>query len=128
MALPPTIIWIAAPTYGLVSVGCRFASTEPSDQEALAPVRAIGPRRSAWRISAGLAPTSSAVPRNPITRPVATRQLRSPVRPGESGGKDPRRPPADEPRGPKNSDTRAGAAPPVEVARAARNDRVEERH
>src|SRR6266496_394452 len=61
-APPPAIIWSAAPTYGLVSVLCRLPYTEPSDHEALAAVSAIGPRRSACRISAGLAPTSSAVP------------------------------------------------------------------
>src|SRR6266571_1473689 len=67
-APPPAIIWSAAPTYGLVSVLCRLPYTEPSDHEALAAVSAIGPRRSACRISAGLAPTSSAVPMNPVAQ------------------------------------------------------------
>src|SRR5438094_9385399 len=75
---PPAIIWIAAPTQGLVSVRWRLLYTEPSDHEALAHVRAIGPRRSARRISAGLAPTSSAVPRKPRRRPVPTRPYKSP--------------------------------------------------
>src|SRR5437773_11067519 len=75
-------MWVADPTYGLVSVRCRLLYTEPSDHEALAHVRAIGPRRSARRISAGLAPTRSAVPRNPSRSPVTTRQIKSPEPPG----------------------------------------------
>src|SRR5437660_10694171 len=74
IAAPPAIIWIAAPTYGLVSVRCRLLYTEPSDHEALAHVRAIGPRRSARRISAALAPTRTAEPRKPRTRTYTTRQ------------------------------------------------------
>src|SRR5262245_41913025 len=74
--------------YGLVSVGCRLPYTEPSDHDALAQVSAMGPRRSAWRISAGVAPTSSAVPRNPIASPVSTRQLRSPEPPGMMASKN----------------------------------------
>src|ERR1043166_10242662 len=74
-APPPAIIWSAAPTYGLVSVLCRLPYTEPSDHEALAAGTAIGRRRSARRISAGLAPTSSPVPPNPRPRPATTRQL-----------------------------------------------------
>ena len=41
---------------------------------------------------------------------------------------DLRRAGADEQRGTQKSDHQAGGDPPVEVARAARNDRVEERH
>src|SRR5256886_5132199 len=88
IAAPPAIIWIAAPTYGLVSVRCRLLYTEPSDHEALAQVRAIGPRRSARRISAGLAPTSRAVPRKPSRSPVTTRQFKSPEPPGMIASKN----------------------------------------
>src|SRR2546428_13500765 len=58
-APPPAIIWSAAPTYGLVSVLCRLLYTEPSDHDALAHVTAIGPRRSARKISAGSSPSPS---------------------------------------------------------------------
>src|SRR5256885_16149401 len=88
IAAPPAIIWIAAPTYGLVSVRCRLLYTEPSDHEALAHVSAIGPRRSACKISAGLAPTSRAVPRKPSSSPVTTRQFRSPEPPGMIASKN----------------------------------------
>src|SRR5438093_12491470 len=88
IAAPPAIIWIAAPTYGLVSVRCRLLYTEPSDHEALAHVRAIGPRKSARRISAGLAPTRSAVPRKPSRRPVTTRQFKSHEPPGMIASKN----------------------------------------
>src|SRR5438094_7847492 len=88
IAAPPAIIWIAAPTYGLVSVRCRLLYTEPSDHEALAHVRAIGPRRSARRISAGLAPTSRAVPRKPSRSPDTTRQFKSPEPPGMIASKN----------------------------------------
>src|SRR5204862_530302 len=77
-----------APTYGLVSVRCRLLYTEPSDHEALAHVRAIGPRRSARRISAGLAPTRRAVPRKPSRSPVTTRQFKSPEPPGMTASKN----------------------------------------
>src|SRR5437016_14039062 len=87
-APPPAIIWSAAPTYGLVSVLCRLLYTEPSDHEALAHVSAIGPRRSARRISAGLAPTRSAVPMKPSNSPITTRQLRSPEPPGMIASKN----------------------------------------
>src|SRR5207237_8313299 len=69
IAAPPAIIWIAAPTYGLVSVRCRLLYTEPSDHEALAHVRAIGPRRSARRIAARLDPTRSGVRSKPRRGP-----------------------------------------------------------
>src|SRR2546421_10644897 len=82
MAAPPAIIWIAAPTYGLVSVRCRLLYTEPSDHEALANVSAIGPRRSARKISAGLAPTRRAVPRKPGSRARTARPGKSPEPPG----------------------------------------------
>src|SRR2546423_8349446 len=82
IAAPPAIIWIAAPTYGLVSVRCRLLYTEPSDHEALAHVSAIGPRRSACKISAGGAPTSRAVPREASSSPGTTRPFRSPGPPG----------------------------------------------
>src|SRR2546421_2587519 len=82
MAAPPAIIWIAAPTYGLVSVRCRLLYTEPSDHEALANVSAIGPRRSARKISAGLAPSSEAVRGQPSSSPLTPRQFRSPAPPG----------------------------------------------
>src|SRR2546430_14497609 len=88
IAAPPAIIWIAAPTYGLVSVRCRLLYTEPSDHEALANVSAIGPRRSARKISAGLAPTRRAVPRTPSSSPVTTRQSRSPEPPGMIASKN----------------------------------------
>src|SRR6266576_390358 len=88
IAAPPAIIWIAAPTYGLVSVRCRLLYTEPSDHDALAHVRAIGPRKSARRISAGLAPTRRAVPRKPSSSPVTTRQFRSPEPPGMIASKN----------------------------------------
>src|SRR2546429_7287529 len=82
IAAPPAIIWIAAPTYGLVSVRCRLLYTEPSDHEALAHVSAIGPRRSARKISAGLAPTRRAGPTKPSSSPLPTRPFRSPPPPG----------------------------------------------
>src|SRR5437588_2479191 len=88
IAAPPAIIWIAAPTYGLVSVRCRLLYTEPSDHEALAHVSAIGPRRSACMISAGLAPTRRAVPTKPSSSPVTTRQFRSPEPPGMIASKN----------------------------------------
>src|SRR2546423_11297063 len=74
IAAPPAIIWIAAPTYGLVSVRWRLLYTEPSDHEALAHVRAIGPRRSARMISAGPPPPTKAGPTNagPGPRPDPT--------------------------------------------------------
>src|SRR2546429_7802135 len=65
IAAPPAIIWIAAPTYGLVSVRCRLLYTEPSDHEALAHVSAIGPRRSACQISAGARPSPDRVTAEP---------------------------------------------------------------
>src|SRR2546428_384647 len=75
-APPPAIIWSAAPTYGLVSVLCRLLYTEPSDHDALAHVSAIGPRRSARKISAGLAPPRSAGPHEPSSSPAPTRIAR----------------------------------------------------
>src|SRR2546425_8637179 len=48
----------------------------------------MGPRRSACKISAGLAPTSSAVPRKPSSSPEITRQLRSPEPPGMTASKN----------------------------------------
>src|SRR5438067_13554807 len=78
IAAPPAIIWIAAPTYGLVSVRCRLLYTEPSDHEALAHVSAIAPRTSARMISAGPAPTRSAVPTKPSRRPVTPAQVSTP--------------------------------------------------
>src|SRR2546429_3517735 len=82
IAAPPAIIWIAAPTYGLVSVRCRLLYTEPSDHEALAHVSAIGPRRSACKISAGAPPPRRAGPREPSSRPDTTRQCQSSEPPG----------------------------------------------
>src|SRR5207244_7527340 len=73
IAAPPAIIWIAAPTYGLVSVRCRLLYTEPSDHEAPANVSAIVPRRPAPEISAGLAPTRRAGPSKPSSSPLTTR-------------------------------------------------------
>src|SRR5256885_11773756 len=78
IAAPPAIIWIAAPTYGLVSVRCRLLYTEPSDHEALAHVSAIGPRRSACKISAGVAPPRRAGPREAGSRPRQNGQVQSP--------------------------------------------------
>src|SRR2546428_12527875 len=75
-APPPAIIWSAAPTYGLVSVLCRLLYTEPSDHDALAHVSAIGPRRSARKISAARAPPTKAGPPTPSSRPLTTRHLR----------------------------------------------------
>src|SRR2546429_7492015 len=77
IAAPPAIIWIAAPTYGLVSVRCRLLYTEPSDHEALAHVSAIGPRRSACKISAGAAPPRRAGPGEAGRRPGTTRPFRT---------------------------------------------------
>src|SRR5436853_7456195 len=88
IAAPPAIICTAALTYWLVSVRCRLLYTEPSDHDALAHVRAIGPRKSARRISAGLAPTRRAVPRKPSSSPVTTRQFRSPEPPGMIASKN----------------------------------------
>src|SRR5437899_12762045 len=68
--------------YGLAWVRCRFAETEPIDHDALAMVNAIGPRLSAARISAGVAPTRSRVPRKPSSRPATMRQFRSDDAPG----------------------------------------------
>src|SRR5574342_525136 len=61
---------------------------EPSDQKTLALVSAIGPRKSAARISRGLAPTSSAVPRKPVNNPTTTRQPRDPEPPGITESKN----------------------------------------
>src|SRR2546430_16441955 len=69
IAAPPAIIWIAAPTYGLVSVRCRLLYTEPSDHEALANVSAIGPRRSPRKIPPGAPPTRRAAPKRPGHKP-----------------------------------------------------------
>src|SRR2546430_14663498 len=82
IAAPPAIIWIAAPTYGLVSVRCRLLYTEPSDHDALAHVRAMGPRRSARRISAGLAPPRKAGPMKPSNTPLPNRHFPPPPPPG----------------------------------------------
>ena len=81
-ALPPTIIWNAAPMYGLAWVGWRLAYTLPSAHDALASDKAIGPRLSAARISAGEAPTRSSVPAKPSRSPAMIRQFSSLEPPG----------------------------------------------
>src|SRR5439155_10255324 len=68
--------------YGLACVGCRLAYTVPSDQDALAIVKAIGQRLQAARISAGVAHTSSSVPRKRSNRPAMMRQFKSDDPPG----------------------------------------------
>src|SRR5207244_618987 len=48
----------------------------------------MGPRKSARRISAGLAPTRRVVPRKPRSSPATTRQFKSPEPPGTIASKN----------------------------------------